>query len=376
MMNPTVPTFGPASTHLPTMRDVVGRLLQVESDLVVTITAPLDRRRPSNDEDRIRIRNLLADARIQVLATARPDTAASVLDQLDAAAADVELGTGAQGVVIVVAAELAETHLVPFPVAEAVTVGTTPATRFLVQGLRRSPRYRLLVVSDRATRLFEAVRDDVVEVVTHGFPLSANIVRRDRRAIAGRFARSPGRDDTERWRNFYRTVDHALTDASVGDPLPIVLAGVNSSTSLFLEISRNGHLVIGRLDGAHDRASTHQLGLAAWPILREHLKARRREVVTDLGDALHAGDAVVGLDDVWQYARQGRGRLVVVEEDYRAEPAREVDGRLVPADAEALGVMVDPVDELIEHVVRSGGSAEFVAPNALVGLGHIGLLLR
>ena len=39
-------------------------------------------------------------------------------------------------------------------------------------------------------------------------------------------------------------------------------------------------------------------------------------------------------------------------------------------------VMVDPVDELIEHVIRSGGSAEFVAPNALVGLGRIGLLLR
>lgn len=286
------------------MRDVVGRLLRLEAELVVTITAPLDRRRPGNDEDRIRIRNLLADARIQVLATADSSSAESLLDRLDAATAGVELDAGAQGVVIVVTSELAETHLLPFPVAEAVTVGATPATRFLVQGLRRSPRYRLLVVSDRATRLFEAVRDDVVELVTHGFPLSADIVRRDRRAIAGRFARAPGRDDKEQWRNFYRTVDQALTDAGGDDPLPIVLAGVNSSTSLFLEVSRNAHLVIGRLDGAYDQASTHQLGRAAWPILREHLKARRREVVADLSDALHVGGAVVGIDDVWQYARR------------------------------------------------------------------------
>jgi hypothetical protein len=121
------------------MMRVDGRLLRVEAELVVTITAPLDRRRPGNDEDRIRIRTLLADARIQVLATADSSSAESLLDRLDAAAAEVELDAGAQGVVIVVTSELAETHLLPLPVAEAVTVGATPATPFLVQGLRRSP---------------------------------------------------------------------------------------------------------------------------------------------------------------------------------------------------------------------------------------------
>ncbi len=340
------------------------------------MTAPLDRRRPGNNEDRIRIRNLLTDARIQVLATADASRAETLAGSARRRRGRRRVGrrrAGGRDRRDVGAGRDASV---------AVSVRRGPHRRGHAgdqvpgQGLRRSPCYRLLVVSDHATRLFEAVCDDVLEVVTRGFPLSADIGRRDRRAIAGRFARSPGRDDKEQWRNFYRTVDQALTDAGAGDPLPLVLAGVKSSTSLFLEISTNSHLVIGSLDGAHDRASAHQLGQAAWPILREHLKARRREVVADLGDALHAGDAVVGINDVWQYARHGRGRLVVVEEDYRAEPSREVDGRLVPATSTVPDVMVDPVDELIEHVIRSGGSAEFVAPNALVGLGRIGLLLR
>jgi hypothetical protein len=38
--------------------------------------------------------------------------------------------------------------------------------------------------------------------------------------------------------------------------------------------------------------------------------------------------------------------------------------------------MDDPVDEIIEHVVRFGGSAEFVGSGAMVHLGRIGLLLR
>ena len=140
-------------------------------------------------------------------------------------------------------------------------------------------------------------------MVTHGFPLSADIVRRDRRAIAGRFARSPGRDDKEQWRNFYRTVDQALTDAGGDDPLPIVLAGVNSSTSLFLEVSRNAHLVIDRLDARMTRrvpiSSAGRPGRSCASTSRRD----RREVVADLSDALHVGGAVVGIDDVWQYAR-------------------------------------------------------------------------
>ena len=43
--------------------------------------------------------------------------------------AEVELDAGAQGDVIVVTSELAETHLLPFPFAEAITVAASSAGR-------------------------------------------------------------------------------------------------------------------------------------------------------------------------------------------------------------------------------------------------------
>ncbi|HET9311471.1 MAG TPA: hypothetical protein VFP41_09670 [Actinomycetota bacterium] len=110
-----------------------------------------------------------------------------------------------------VTAESADTYPLPFPVADDVSPGTTVATRYLVQGLRRLPRYRMLVVSDQATRLYEGVRDDLEEILDHGFPFRADVVPRDRRAVAGRFALAPGRDDQEQWLTFYREADQGLT---------------------------------------------------------------------------------------------------------------------------------------------------------------------
>jgi hypothetical protein len=76
--------------------------------------------------------------------------------------------------------------------------------------------------------------------------------------------------------------------------------------------------------------------------------------------------------------REGRGRLLVVEEDYRGEPSVEVDGRLLASGDGPVGadVLDDPVDEIIEHVVRAGGAVEFLARDALADFDRIGLFLR
>jgi hypothetical protein len=92
-----------------------------------------------------------------------------------------------------------------------------------------------------------------------------------------------------------------------------VLAGVGNSTALFEEVTRHRDLIVAHLDGAYDQTGAHDLGRATWPLRRERLRDRRQQVVADLTGALHASNAVTGLDEVWQLGR---------------EPVREVDGRL------------------------------------------------
>lgn len=358
--------------------DKISPLLEVRGDPAVSIVMPLDTRRPGNDRDRIRLRNLHAEARHQVLEWYTGREAKAVLDRLDAAVAAVDLLRPGLGVAVFATRDLAAAHMTPFPVHEAVAVDSTLLTRSLIQGLRRSPRYRVLVVSEKRTRLFEGVREQLVEVDDGGFPLRSGLTRVDRRAVAGRFALEGSGDDREALRTFYRSVDVAVRDVCRQDPLPLVLAGVERSVARFEEVAgTHGQEVIGRVHGNHVFLSPHELGAITWPVVRHYLRRRRRAAVTALVKAVGEGRAVTGIDEVWSLAGQGRGSLLVVEEDYRHEPSVLKDSRLVLAPVPVgPDVITDPVDEVVETVVRLGGSVEFVPSQRLGELGRIGLLLR
>jgi hypothetical protein len=264
------------------MRGSVDNLLRLDHSPVLTVTVSLDRRRPRCDEGRIRFRNAVTEARARVVAVSNP---------------------------------------LLFPVRDDASLGATAAGRHLVQGLRRSPGDCVLVISDRATRLFEAVRDDLEETVDHRFPMSTRIARRDRRAGGGPFARSPGRDDKERQRRFYRAVDRALTEAIHHGDLSLVLVGVRRSTNLFAEVSHNTPRVVGHVDGAHDDATPGALGRTVGPIMQAQLERRRAAVVDQLAAASARGGSVTGIGEVWQLGQNKRVHLLIVEDDHQASPA-------------------------------------------------------
>jgi hypothetical protein len=71
-----------------------------------------------------------------------------------------------------------------------VVIDETFATRDLVYALNRLSRYWVLALSEKPTRLFEGVKDTLVEVENQGFPMT-HTGRGWRRASARRGRRLP-----------------------------------------------------------------------------------------------------------------------------------------------------------------------------------------
>lgn len=340
----------------------------------VSILATLQTDRPGNPEDPLRLRHLADEARRRLhdeLGTRAGEVTAR---QLDDAVAALDLRQPSPGVAIFVAPGESHVLELAFPVPERVVIDETFATRDLVRGLASTPAYRVLALGQKSTRVFEGSGRAMVEHDGDGFPAAAEGTHGEPLASGG-YVTHTARPD-EQVRSFLRQVDAALARVHGRRPLPLVVAGTERDLTNFGEITTLADSMIGTLAGNHATTAPSELARLAAPLVERHVAAGQAEAIEAMVEGIGSGRTVVGIKATWDAAIEGRGRTLLVEEDFDY-PARTVDRRLEPAgDPGAPGVVDDAVDELIEVVLDRGGDVVITAPGALGVHGPVALLLR
>ena len=356
------------------------KLVRTHAFPAVTILLSTQRERPGNPEDPLRLRHLVDRATDRLLREHDRREIAPLIERLNRAAAEVDFAHPGSGLAILATADEAHVFAVPFELPERVVVNETFATRDLLVGAYRTPRYRVLALSAKTCRLMEGAGTALSEARQGPFPMEVE---------APREADTPHKDlpihesqRDEAYRFVFRAVDRALDEVDAAEPLPLVLVGVERDLAFFREVTRHGRSVVGQVAGNHVADSPATLGRLVEPVMAAHSAAQGIEAVSDLLEAVGAGRAALGIDEVCALAGEGRGRKLVVEEDFRC-PARMVEGRPVATGVEldppdgVEGIdLVDAVDLAAEAVLTTGGGVVFVPSGSLAQNGHIGLLLR
>lgn len=357
-------------------RDI--RLLQqIRGYPALTITLPTHRTTPDNSQDPIRLKNLTTEAVNRLLSEFTKREITAVATRLEELVRTIDFRYTLDGLALFVNADFGRAFSLPVTLKERVVVDETFATRDLVFAMNRSPRYWVLALSEKPTRLFEAMRDSLNEITEGGFPMTHEGPGGEAPLPGGRgVSKSAYRDDQHR--QFFREVDATFKQFAVDDPLPLAVAGVDRYLSFFNEVSSHKDSIVTTLTGSHDKTPPHELGKLVWPLVSASLGERRRQALADLEKAVGERKYVSTIGEVWRLAREGRGRLLLVEEDYHC-PARVDDSgmHIIPVDDPTEpGVIDDAVDEVIETVLNKQGKVVFVDNDSLKLHQRVALILR
>jgi hypothetical protein len=354
------------------------QLQSIESYPSLTIILPTHRTSPDNQQDPIRLKNLVKVAQDRLASEFSWREITGLQKNLDDLVATVDFEHNLDALALFVNADMAQMYTVPFDLPERVIIDHTFGTRDLVYALNRTPHYWVLLLSEQPTRLFEAVREDLIEV-NDGTPFPMVNKR------PGGESRLPGgigvnssqvRDDHERI--FFQQVDQAFAEFYAADPQPIAVVSEVRTLASFDAVTRHGNAVISRVLGNYDHETPYEIGKVVWPSMKEAFAELRKQSFESLDAAIGSRRSASGIVECWRMGQEGRIDLLMVDEKYEQPATLDETGFvLTPADeVGGLDVHDDAVDELIEIVISKGGRIRFTDPGTLDDHSKIAAVLR
>lgn len=263
----------------------------------------------------------------------------------------------------------------PQPVRPRVVVDSTFATRDLVAGLARTPRYLVLVIDGDGARLWAGLGRRLAPApgVT-GFPLvfpeQPNPTERRHRQ-----ERSHRRD--AHLDRCHRMVDETLGSAlRAGDRRPLFVVGRERRVHRYAATSALGDRLAAVIAADPDSSASTLADLVA-EHLEEDRATRSAAAIETIGASIGTNRFAAGAAELWPLAHEGRVALLAVEDEYHQHAVLDPDtGVLVPSEEPMPGGVDDAADEIIEAVLAAGGQVETVRSGTLSEWDRIAASLR
>jgi hypothetical protein len=331
----------------------------------LSLLAPTHRTAPASHKDRIVVKNLAAEGRDRLQGEFKKREIAGLLQNLNRLVDRVDWEHSLEGLALFASRDVATAIQLPFRPRARVVIDATFATRDLVYTLNRSPRYRVLVLTEKPTRLFDATTNVLTEYTAKPFPMFHKGPGGASRLPAGKgINRSAVRDESHR--QFFRKVDEALASIQKEDHLPLVVMGVDRYLAFYQEVTKDPDSIVGVVAGSHAEANPSTLGKLVWPVFKAGNTLKRTRTLARLHEAVSLNRHASGIDQVWRAAYEKRCQALLVETGlhHRADVAPEGD-RLLAYSGRGAAALDDAVDEVIEKALSDGGEVFFYDPGVL-----------
>src|SRR5262249_51309597 len=154
-----------------TCRSELKRLQGLRDYPSLSLLAPTHRTHPANRKDRIVVKNLAAEGLDRLHGEFKKREVAGLVQNLNRLVDRGDWKFLLEGLARFASRDVATAVQLPFRPRARVVIDETFATRDLVYSLNRSPRYRVLVLTEKPTRLVDAPTNVLTEYAAKPFPM-------------------------------------------------------------------------------------------------------------------------------------------------------------------------------------------------------------
>jgi len=365
----------------------LAELASVHRPPCLSLYQPTHRRRPENQEDPIRFRNLVKELETSLRQKYPAVETRILLEPFEALARDPAFWNHTRdGLAVLGGPSLFRVFPLQRPVVELAVVADSFHIKPLRRFLQSADRYQVLGLSLQKIQIFEGNRDALEEIdPAPGVPRTitealGDELTKSHLTVASYggagLASAPMRHgqggkqdevhaDAER---FFRAVDRAVTEShSRPSGLPLILAALPEHHHLFHRVSHNPFLLEEGLTINPDVLPIDELRRRVWRVVEPQYRARMAAMADEFEVAKSNGLGSDDLTQVAQAAAAGRVAMLLIESD------RQIAGRLDGATgrveaAELSHPQVDDLlDDLGELVEKMGGRVLVIPAEQMPG---------
>ena len=266
----------------------------------VSVYLPTHRAGHGVKQDRIRLKNSLAEAEKQLIANGiRATEARRILEPAQRLLSDALFWRHqSDGLAVFLSPGGSHHYRLPLDFKELVVVTNRFHVKPLLPMLTNNGQFYVLALSQKHVRLFQGTRYSVREIELEGIPTSrAEALKYDQfekqlqfhtRTAGGKGKRAAmfhgqgiGVDDAKtNLLRYFRQIDKGLRDLLGDERVPLVMAGVDYLLPIYREANTYPHLVDAVVTGNPDRTSADGLHAKAWAIMRPHFQQVQRDAIT------------------------------------------------------------------------------------------------
>lgn len=303
----------------------------------------------------------------------------AMIAKLKKVAKEIDYKSLSEGLAVFVSPNVEKVINLPFAVSsEKVMVDETFEVRDVIRAIKFCRDCLIAVISHNKVKTYLDIECEMNQVSLMDMPDGVKDVTNEHSL--------PGWDyfDTKSWEeknllNYIRFIDNTIQKEIKSNKLNVIVLGDKKLLGHYRKITQLGDRIIGYIEGNYEHSNPAELKKLILPVIEKENKRETEYAMKLLEESIDANNYAAGISQVWRSAVEGRGRLLIVEMDYKQSAVKGNDNytiSIAESGNNPWNFISDAVDDIMQVVIKNKGDVVFVENGSLKEYQHIVLINR